>query len=178
MQKPIGRFLLKKFSDRHSNTTQALGLPRCIETSRRWLRKSGCSRLKYLATPRATKWPEKSTTITSSATNVANCMTSKDALRRVGLNYPRVFAHLDTSFTFTVHVPRVSPASRNAVPEPSVSTLKGELQNSAPGFQSMVLEFAWQFQQMSSFNGAPRPFNQRAILVEMGDITQPLGTRL
>jgi hypothetical protein len=42
----------------------------------------------------------------------------------------------------------------------------------------MVFKFARQLQQMSSINGARRPLNQRTILVEMGDITQPLGTRL
>jgi len=33
----------------------------------------------------------------------------------------------------------------------------------------MLFEFTRQLQQMSSFNGAHRPFNQRAILVEMGN---------
>jgi hypothetical protein len=43
-------------------------------------------------------------------------------------------------------------------------------------FDPMVLEFARQLQQTSSINGAHRPLQQRTILVEMGDSTQPLGT--
>jgi len=49
--------------------------------------------------------------------------------------------------------------------------------DSAPGFHQMVLEFPRQLQQMSSFNGAPRPFNQRAVLIEMGNSTWTLRAR-
>ena len=49
----------------------------------------------------------------SSATNAGSCMTWKGALPRAGQNYPEVFVHPDTNFTFTARAPRVSPASPN-----------------------------------------------------------------
>ena len=56
----------------------------------------------------------KNIIITFIATNVGNCMTSKDVLHRAGQNCPGVFVHPDTNFTFTAHVRHVSPPSRNA----------------------------------------------------------------
>lgn len=40
----------------------------------------------------------------------------------------------------------------------------------------MVFEFARQLQQMPGFDGAYRPFKQGAVLVEEGNVAQPLRT--
>ena len=42
----------------------------------------------------------------------------------------------------------------------------------------MLIRFSRQLQEMSDFSGTDRPLDKRPVLVELGNLAQPLRTRL
>jgi len=114
---PTARCLQKRPCKKLNITIRRSGSRRCIETSKRWLRKDGFSLSKFQAIPRATRSRARSTIITFSAMNAGNSTNWRDASPGSGPNCPEDFVRPVTSSLCTAFVQCALPVDPKRLPD-------------------------------------------------------------